>query len=190
MINIMILYICSFSSFSSHVTCFQEWSCKMCDSMFHYERNHECHKKICCGMNWCDLCGNVYRSKKSLHGHKRKHHTDDVCHFIFFVENVNCMNFSHIWCRCELRIFHDLHDMVFYYREKDMRVMKPSHTDVKWIIVWWCRSWLQHGRGWWFSRYTFTKNWQVICYEYMSYMSKCMLSFVYLNELFIESFKI
>ena len=27
------------------------------------------------------------------------------------------MNFSHIWCRCELRIFHNLHDIVFYYRE-------------------------------------------------------------------------
>ena len=91
--------------------------------MFFCERNYECHKKICCGVNayLCDLCGNVYHSKKSLHGHKRKHHTDDVCHFIFFVESVNYMNFSHIWCRCELRIFHDLHDIVFYYREKDMK---------------------------------------------------------------------
>ena len=125
MINIMILYICSISSFSSHITCFQEWSCKMCDGMFWCERNYECHKKVCC-MNayQCDLCGNVYHGKKSLCRHKSKHHTDDVCYFIFFVESVNYMNFSHIWCRCELRIFHDLHDIVFYYREMDMRVMK------------------------------------------------------------------
>ena len=29
-------------------------------------------------------CGNVYKSKKSLRGHRRKHHIDDVCHFTFF----------------------------------------------------------------------------------------------------------
>ena len=64
-----------------------------------------------------------------------------------------------------------------------------SYTDVKWITVWWCRTRLQDGWGWWFSKYTFTINWQVICYEHMSYMSMCMLSFVCLNELFTESFK-
>ena len=87
MINIIILYICSISSFSLHITCFQEWTCELCDGIFWCERNYECHKKICCGMNayWCDLCGNVYRSRKSLCGHKRKHHTDDVCYFVFFV---------------------------------------------------------------------------------------------------------
>ena len=120
MIKIMILYTFLFSSFSSHVTCFQEQCCEMCDTVFHFKRNYNCHKKICCGVNmyWCETCGNVYKSKKSLCGHRRKHHTDDVCHFTFFcVEDVNYINFSHISCRCGLKIFHDLQAMVLYYRE-------------------------------------------------------------------------
>ena len=40
-----------------------------------------------------------------------------------------------------------------------------------------------------FSKYTFTINCQVICYDHMSYMSTCMLSFVCLKELFTERFK-
>ena len=42
--------------------------------------------KRSCGVNayQCDTCGNVYKSKKSLCGHRRKHHTDDVHHFTFF----------------------------------------------------------------------------------------------------------
>ena len=63
------------------------------------------------------------------------------------------------------------------------------YMDVWWITVWSCRTRLQDGWGWWFGKYTFTINWQVICYKDMSCMSKCILSFVYLNELFIESFK-
>ena len=85
MINILILYICAISSFLLHITCFPEWTCELCDAIFHCERNYECHKKICCGMNayQCDLCGKVYCSKKGLCGHKRKHHTDDECYFVF-----------------------------------------------------------------------------------------------------------
>ena len=43
------------------------------------------HKKICCGVNMyrCETCGKMYKSKKSLYGHRRKHHTDDVCCFTF-----------------------------------------------------------------------------------------------------------
>ena len=84
-INIIVLYICAISSFSLHITCFQEWTCELCDAIVQCERNYECHKKICCGMHayWCDLCGKVYCSKKSLCGHKRKHHTGDVCYFVF-----------------------------------------------------------------------------------------------------------
>ena len=119
MIRMIILYTFLFSSFSSHVTCYQEWCCEKCDAVFHFEGNYNCHKKICSGVNMyrCETCGNVYKSKKSLCGHKRKQHTDDVCHFTFFVENVNYINFSHLLCRCGLKIFHDLHSMVLYYRE-------------------------------------------------------------------------
>ena len=86
MIKIIILYTFLFSSFSSCETCFQEWCCEKCDTVFHFERNYNCHKRICSGVNMyrCQTCGNVYKSKKSLHGHKRKQHTYDVCHFTFF----------------------------------------------------------------------------------------------------------
>ena len=85
-IKVMILYTFEFSSFWSHVTCFQEWCCEMCNSVFHFKTNYDCHKKICCGIDMycCYTCGNVYKSKKSLWGHQRKHHIDDVCHFTFF----------------------------------------------------------------------------------------------------------
>ena len=36
-----------FSSFSSHVTHFQEWSCEKCGTMFHFEGNYNSHKQIC-----------------------------------------------------------------------------------------------------------------------------------------------
>ena len=86
MIKIMIWYTFLFLSFSSHATCFQEWCCEMCDTVFHFERNYNCHKKICCGVNTyqCETCGNVYKNKKSLCVHRRKHQTNDVCHFTFF----------------------------------------------------------------------------------------------------------
>ena len=108
-----------------------------CVTLFHCKRNYDCHKKICCGVKAyrCDTCGNVYKSKKGLCGHRRKHHTDDVCHFTFFVENVNYINFSHIWCRCGLRIFHDLHAMVLYYREQEMRVMKGQGCLVDHFLI-------------------------------------------------------
>ena len=68
MIKIMILYTFLYSSFSSHVTYFQEWCCEMCDTVFNFERNYHCHKKICCGVNMyrCETCGKMYQSKKSL----------------------------------------------------------------------------------------------------------------------------
>ena len=58
----------------------------MCNTVFCFKRNYDCHKKICCGIHTyqCDTCGNVYKSKKSLQGHRRKHHIDDVCRFTFF----------------------------------------------------------------------------------------------------------
>ena len=86
MIKIMILYTFLYSSFSSHVTYFQEWCCEICDTVFNFERNYHCHKKISCGVNMyrCETCGKMYQRKKSLCGHRRKHHTDDVCHFTFF----------------------------------------------------------------------------------------------------------
>ena len=189
MINIIVLYICAISSFSLHITCFQEWTCELCDGIFWCERTYECHKKICCGMNayQCDLCGKVYCSKTSLCGHKRKHHMDNVCYFVFLYR-VWTIWISHIydvhvnWEFCMI--------YMILYSTMERRIWESwRYTVVKWIIVWWCRWWLQHGRGWWFSRYTFAVNWSEICYEYMSYMSKCMLLFVYLNEVFIESFK-
>ena len=34
------------------------------------------------------------------------------------------MNFSHILCTSGLKSFHDLHDIVLYYRQKNMIVLK------------------------------------------------------------------
>ena len=90
----------------------------MCDTVFNYERNYDCHKQICCGLNMyrCETCGKMYQSKKSLCGHRRKHHTDDVCHFTFFVENVTYINFLHILYTCGMKIFNYVHAMGLYYR--------------------------------------------------------------------------
>ena len=159
----------------------------MCDSVFCCKRNYECHKKICCGMNayQCDLCGNVNRSKKSLHRHKRKHHTDDVCHFIFLWR---------MWTIWISYIYHADVNWEFFmiymiwYSIIERRTWEWwSYTDVKWITVWWCRLWLQDGWGWWFSKYTFTINWQVICYgtyviyEYM-YVIICISEWAFYRK--------
>ena len=84
------LFIISVISISRLVRLFtiicRKWCCEMCNTVFHFKTNYDCHKKICYGIDMyqCDTCGNVYKSKKSLWGHRRKHHIDDVCHFTFF----------------------------------------------------------------------------------------------------------
>ena len=85
-IQIMILYTFLYLSYSSHETYFQEWHCEFCDRVFHFKRNYECHKEICWGVNMyqCQKCGKIYKNKRSLCDHRRKHHTDDVCGFTFF----------------------------------------------------------------------------------------------------------
>ena len=57
-----------------------------CGTIFHFEGNYNYHKHICSGVDsyTCTKCGNIYKSKKGLIGHKRKQHGDDVCHFTFF----------------------------------------------------------------------------------------------------------
>ena len=65
------------------------------NSVSFWERNYDCHKQICSGLNMyrCATCGKMYQSKKSLCAHRRKHHIDDICHFTFFVENVTYIKF-------------------------------------------------------------------------------------------------
>ena len=40
------------------------------------------------------------------------------------------MNFSHILCTSGLKTVHDLHDIVLYYRQKNMRVLKVTTYQV------------------------------------------------------------
>ena len=159
-----------------HVTCFQEWCCEMCDIVFCCKRNYGCHKKICYGVNayWCDTCGNVYRSKKSLHGHRRKHHTGDVYHFTFFLCRMWTISISHIYDADVDWEFFVIY-MLWYSITESRTWEWWRYMDVWWITVWSCRTRLQDGWGWWFGKFTFTINWQVICYEHVSSMSKCML---------------
>ena len=81
MINMIVLCIYAISLFSSHITCFQTWTCLLCDSVFWYKNTYECHKKICCGKGayHCNECDKVYTTKKALCAHRKKNHTDDVC---------------------------------------------------------------------------------------------------------------
>ena len=50
------------------ITCniFSEWHCDMCDIVFNFERNYDCHKQICCGLNIyrCATCGKMYKARK------------------------------------------------------------------------------------------------------------------------------
>ena len=73
LVMIIILYTFLFSSCSSHVTCFREWHCEKCNTIFNFKRNYKYHMKSCCGVNKykCDKCGNEYNSKKGLCGHRR-----------------------------------------------------------------------------------------------------------------------
>ena len=98
MVMIIILYTFLFKSCSSHVTCFQEWNYEKCYGIFNFKRNYQYHMKSCSGVNKykCEKCGNEYNSKKSLCGHRRKQHGNDICCFTFFVENLHYINFSHI----------------------------------------------------------------------------------------------
>ena len=86
MIRMIILYTFIFSSFSSHVTCVQEWSCEKCNTMFCLREITIITRRfvgvyIPIAVKNVEMCT---RARKAC-GYKRKQHADDVCHFTFFV---------------------------------------------------------------------------------------------------------
>ena len=54
-----------------------------------------------------------------------------ISHFLWRI--VKYINFSHILYRCGLKIFHDLHAMVLYYREG--RVMTVQECVVDQLLI-------------------------------------------------------
>ena len=147
----------------------------MCDTVFCWKRNYDCHKKICCGVNiyQCDTCGNVYKSKKSLHGHRRN--TIQMMYVIsHFLWRMWTISISHIYDADVDWEFFMIY-MLWYCIIESRKWEWWRYNDVQWITFWSCRKRLQDGWGWWFGKYTFTINWKVISYQHMSCMSKCML---------------
>ena len=85
MINMIVLYICAISLFSSHITCFSNGLVYCVMASFGMKRIMSVIRRSVLGKNAyrCHLCGKVYSTKKALHVHKRKYHTDDVCYVLF-----------------------------------------------------------------------------------------------------------
>ena len=54
------------SSCSSHITCFQEYSCEKYGMIFNYKGNYNYHRQICSGADGyiCTKCGSIYKNKK------------------------------------------------------------------------------------------------------------------------------
>ena len=86
MINMIVLYICAISLLFHHIShVFRNGLVYCVMASFGMKRTMSVIRRSVFGKNayQCHLCGKVYSTKKVLHVHKRKYHTDDVCYVLF-----------------------------------------------------------------------------------------------------------